>query len=153
MSRMLPVLAPARSSVAAPLNFKVLGPDAGGVSLADLRRLFRGQRLTASRRNRLAHGSRILALCGARLVGVAVFDRIDRDVRVHELGLDTQSACGTDEIEDGLLDALELACMASGARRLVLLPHAAPNDTIARRRGYATVGGGTSGAWVEKAFA
>ena len=91
------------------MNFKVLGPDADGVGAADLRRLFRGQRLTAARRNRLARGARILALCGSRVVGVAAYDRVDRDVRVYELGMDPESACGTDEIADGLLDALELA--------------------------------------------
>lgn len=148
---MLPVLA--RSAVATPLHFKVLGPDVGGPALADLRRLFRGQRLVAARRNRLSQGGRILALCGTRAVGIAAFDRVDRDVRVYELGMDPESACGVDEIEDGLLDALELACMASGARRLVLLPRATPNRTVARRRGYVTMGEGTSGAWMEKAFA
>lgn len=149
----MPSLEHARPLAATPMHYRVLGPDVGGVGPVELRRLFRGQRLTAARRNRLAHGSRILAMCGARVVGIAAYERVDRDVRVYELGMDPESACGTDEIANGLLDALELACMASGARRLVLLPRMAVNSALVRRRGYATIGEGTACGWVEKTFA
>ena len=135
------------------MHYRVLGPDSGGVSATDIRRLFRGQRLTAARRNRVAQGARILVMCGSRVVGIAAYDRSDVEVRVHELGMDTESACGTDEIATSLLDALELACMASGARRLVLLPRAVLNPTLTRRRGYLTLGEGGPHSWVQKTFA
>jgi hypothetical protein len=135
------------------MQYRVLGPDSTHVPVADLRRLFRGERLTAARKNRLALGGRILAMCGSRVVGLAAYERADRDVRVYELGMDAESACGTDDIANGLLDALELACLASGARRLLLLPRTALNGSLLRRRGYLTVGEGHSGAWVEKTFA
>ncbi len=135
------------------MQYRVLGPDSSNVPVADLRRLFRGQRMTAIRRNRLALGGRILAMCGSRVVGLAAYERADRDLRVYELGIDTESACGTDDIANGLLDALELACLASGARRLLLLPRTVLNGALLRRRGYLTVGEGTHGAWVEKTFA
>jgi hypothetical protein len=135
------------------MHYRVLGPDGGSVSTADLRRLFRGQRLTAARRNRLTQGSRILVLCGTRVVGLAAYDRSDTDVRVYEVGLDPESACGTDDIADYLLDALELACLASGTRRLVLPPTVMLNATIMRRRGYVTQGEGRPGAWAQKTFA
>lgn len=135
------------------MQFRVLGPDSGSMAVTDLRRLFRGQRLTAARRNRLAQGSRILAMNGSRIVGVAAYDRADGEVRVYELGMDPESSCGTDEIANGLLDALELACMASGARRLLLMPRASLTGPFMRRRGYATIGEATGGAWVQKTFA
>lgn len=135
------------------MQFRVLGPDAGGPATPDLRRLFRGQRLTAARRNRLDQGGRILAMCGNRVVGLAAYERTDREVRVYELVVDPDSACGTDEIVGGLLDALELACLAGGARRLLLLPRAACAATLLRLRGYAAFGDGPAGPWFEKTFA
>ena len=149
----MPVLEQTRPLVATPMHFRVLGPDNGGVASTDLRRMFRGQRLTAARRSRLAQGGRILAMCGSRVVGMAAFDRADGELRVYEIGMDPESSCGTDEIANGLLDALELACMASGARRLLLLPRAVLNATLTRRRGYVTIGEGGPGAWVQKTFA
>jgi hypothetical protein len=135
-----------------PVHFQVLGPDNGGVAPADLRRLFPGQRLTAARRNRLGRGGRILAMCGSRVVGMAAYDRAEGELRVYEIGMDPGSSCGTDEIASGLLDALELACMASGARRLLLSPRAALTGSLMRRRGYVTVGEATGGAWIQKTF-
>jgi len=145
-------LAFARAGAAAPMQFRVLGPDSGGPTQTDLRRLFRGQRMTAARRSRLGQSGRILALCGLRVVGLAAYERSERELRVTELGLDQTSACGTDEIAGGLLDALELACMASGARRLLLLPRAALADALLRRRGYSSIADGPGGNWFQKMF-
>lgn len=130
----------------------MLGPDSGPLAPSDVRRLFRGQRLTAVRRSRLAQGARILALCGNRVMGAAAYDRGDGELRVYEFGLDPSSACGTDQIADGLLDALELACMAAGGRRLLLLPRAAEAVTHLRRRGYHAIAEGAAGTWIEKTF-
>jgi hypothetical protein len=143
----------ARAGATAPMQFRVLGPDSGGPTPTDLRRLFRGQRMTAARRSRLGQSGRILAMCGTRVVGLAAYERSERELRVTELGLDHDSACGTDEIAGGLLDALELACMASGARRLVLLPRATLANALLRRRGYVSIAEGTAGTWFEKTFA
>ena len=146
---MMPGLAVA---AAAPMHYRVLGPDTGGVSVADLRRLFRGQRLTPARRSRLEHGGRILALCGRRVVGLAAYDRSDRELRVEEVGIDTASACGPSEIADGLLDALELGCVAGSVRRLVLLLKTALMDDVLKKRGYTAVAQVSSGTWYEKRF-
>ena len=137
----------------AAMQFRVLGPDTGGPGPADIRRLFRGQRLSAARRSRLVQSGRILAMCGSRVVGLAAFERTERELRVTELGMDEESICRTDEIVGGLLDALELACMASGARRLVLLPRASTANAVLRSRGYSAIAGSTSGTWLEKTFA
>ena len=149
----MPVLDYARADIPAPMQFRVLGPDGGAPSLPDLRRLFHGQRVTAARRARIARSGRILALCGNRVVGLAAYERFDRELRVSEVGLDRESACGADEVANGLLDALELACMASGARRLLLLPGAGLPGDVIRRRGYRTIADGAAGSWCEKRFA
>ena len=142
----------ARAGAAAPMQFRVLGPDSGGPTPTDVRRLFRGQRMTATRRSRLNQSGRMLAICGTRVVGLAAYERSERELRVTELGLDHDSACGVDQIASGLLDSLELACMASGARRLVLLPRATLADALLRRRGYVSIAAGTAGNWFEKTF-
>jgi hypothetical protein len=138
--------------VDAPVHFRVLGPDMGGVSLADLRRLFRGQRLSLARRGRLQQGGRILALCGRRVVGLAAYDRDDRELRVVDIGVDTASACPPDVITDGLLDALELGCVAGSVRRLVLMPRAECFDEVLKRRGYSALPQMSAGTWYEKRF-
>ena len=142
----------AAAGVIAPMHYRVLGPDTGGVSVADLRRLFRGQRLTRARRSRLEQGSRILALCGRRVVGLAAYDRSDRELRVDEIGIDATSACAPAEIADGLLDALELGCVAGSVRRLVLLPRTNLMDDVLHRRGYTAIARVTAGTWYEKRF-
>ena len=143
----------ADAGLASPMHFRVLGPDGGGPSLAELRRLFRGQRISATRRTRLEQSGRILALCGPKVVGLAVYERADRDVRVVEAGIDAESPCGTDVISEGLLEALELSCMASGARRLLLLPRAGFPTAVLSRRGYVAIAaGGPAGSWFEKRF-
>jgi hypothetical protein len=146
---MMPGLA---AGAAVPMHFRVLGPDTGGVSIGDLRRLFRGQRLTPARRTRLEQGSRILALCGRRVVGLAAYDRSDRELRVDEVGIDGASACAPAEIADGLLDALELGCVAGSVRRLVLLPRTDLIDDVLHRRGYSPIARVTAGTWYEKRF-
>lgn len=141
------------AGAAAPMHFRVLGPDVGGVSVADLRRLFPGQRLTLARRHRLEQGGRILALCGHRVVGLAVYDRNDRELRVEEIGIDPDSLCPPADVADGLLDALELGCVAGSVRRLVLRPKAGLYEEVLQKRGYTAIARATAGTWYEKRFA
>jgi hypothetical protein len=133
--------------------FRVLGPDTGGVTVSEIRRLFKGQRLTPARRDRLERGGRILALCGRRVVGLAAYDRSDRELRVEELGIDMTSACPPAAIADGLLDALELGCVAGNVRRLILMPRVGALDSVLQHRGYVAIAKGPNGTWFEKRFA
>jgi hypothetical protein len=143
----------ADAGVSSAMHFRVLGPDGGGPSLSELRRLFPGQRISAAWRSRLEQSGRILALCGPKVVGLAVYERTDREVRVNDVGIDPDSPCGIDGISNGLLDALELACLASGARRLLLLPRAGVSALVLGPRGYVAIaGGGAAGSWFEKRF-
>jgi hypothetical protein len=134
------------------MHFRVLGPDVGGVSNADLRRLFKGQRLTTARRNNLEGGGRILALCGPRVVGLAAYERTDRELRVGEFGVDTESACGSCVIANGLLDALELACVAGNVPRLLILPRVGSFDDVLRARSYQPIAQAAFVTWFEKRF-
>ncbi len=142
-----------RAGLVSTLQVRVLGPDSGALSQRDLRRLFTGQRLTAARRQRLDRGARVLAMCGTRLVGVAAYERADRELRVYEFALDSAAPCGEGEIADGLLHALELACLAGGARRLLMLPRATPTGAVLVKRGFHAVAEGSAGTWYEKTFA
>ena len=135
-----------------PMQVRVVGPDAAGLTPADLRRLFRGRRLTPARRARLANSGRVTAACGNRIVGVAAYERADGELRVHEFGADASTPCTLDQIATALLDALEIACLAGGGRRLVLLPRAAVAAHLLRPRGFVTIAEGCAGSWFEKLF-
>jgi len=134
------------------MRVQVLGPDAGDVSPADLRRLFKGRHLTPARRHRVSDSGRVIALCGSRVVGLAAYECTDGEFRVHEFGVDEGSPCRVDEIVSALIDALEMACLAGGGHRLVLLPRAATGTGLLRQRGYAPIAEGSAGTWFVKAF-
>ncbi len=134
------------------MQVKVLGPDCAPLSAADLRRLFRGRRLTPARRDRLAQSGRVIATCGNRTVGIAAYDRADGELRVHEFAVDAASPCAEDQVVNALLDALEVACLAGGGRRLVVLPRAVVASALLRRRGFVTIAEGCAGSWFEKTF-
>jgi hypothetical protein len=135
---------------APPMRVQVHGPDSADVSAGDLKRLFRGRKLTPARRLRLSTSARVVAVCGSRPVGLAAYERGDTEIRVHEFGVDETSPCLTDDIVDALLGALETACLAGGGRRLVLLPRAAIASNVLRLRGYVTIAEGSAGSWLEK---
>jgi hypothetical protein len=135
------------------LQVRVDGPGCGALSPADLRRVFRGARITPVRRARLDQGGRVVARRGARLLGVAAFERAGCELRVHEFGVDVTASPDTvEEVMTALLDALELACLAGGGRRLVVLPRASAADKQLQRRGFATISEGCAGSWFEKKF-
>jgi hypothetical protein len=135
-----------------PMRVRVLGPDAAEVSEEDLKRLFKGRHLTPARRHHLADTGRVLAACGARIVGLAGYERIDGEFRVHEFGLDEASPGCLEEIATALLDALETACLAGGGKRLVLLPRASVDAGFLRQRGYAPIAEDCAGSWFVKRF-
>lgn len=137
---------------AAPMQVRVVGPDSAGLTPTDLRRLFRGRRLTPARRERLAQSGRVTATCAGRVVGVAAYERVDFELRVHEFGVDAAAPCDVEQIATALLDALEVACLAGGGRRLVLLPRAAISAALLRGRGFVNIAEGCAGSWYEKTF-
>jgi hypothetical protein len=135
-----------------PVQVRVVGPDAACLTPTDMRRLFRGRRLTPARRERLRNSGRVVAACGNRIVGLAAYERVDGELRVHEFGVDAGNPCTLDQIATALLDALEIACLAGGGRRLVLLPRAALTAHLLRSRGFVPIAEGCAGSWFEKMF-
>jgi hypothetical protein len=134
------------------MQVRVVGPESAGPTPTDLRRLFRGRRLTPARRQRLAASGRVTASCTGRMVGVAAYERVDYELRVHEFGVDEGSGCAVEQVAHALLDALEVACLAGGGRRLVLLPRAALSADLLRTRGFVTIAEGCAGSWFVKTF-
>ena len=134
------------------MQVRVVGPEGLGLTPGDLRRLFRGRRLTPARRQRLADSGRVMASCAGRIVGVAAYERLGGELRVHEFGADAASPCVLDQIAATLLDALEIACLAGGGHRLVLLPRAVVMPSLLRSRGFVTIAEGCAGSWFEKTF-
>jgi hypothetical protein len=141
-----------KAADSSPVLVKVVGPEAGCLTPSDMRRLFRGRRLTPARRERLSNSGRVVAVCGGRVVGLAAYEREDGELRVHEFGVDANSACALDQVATALLDALELACLAGGGRRLVVLPRAALTSHLLRSRGFVPIAEGCAGSWFEKLF-
>jgi hypothetical protein len=135
-----------------PMQVRVVGPESAGLTPTDLRRLFRGRRLTPARRDRLAASGRVTATCANRVVGVAAYERVDLELRVHEFGVDASSPAAVEPVASALLDALEVACLAGGGRRLVLLPRAAISAAMLRDRGFVNIAEGCAGSWYEKIF-
>ncbi len=135
------------------VTLRVVGPDAACLSPADLRRLFRGRPLTSARRARILNGGRVLATCGTRVVGLAAYERSDGELRVHEFAVDATARCPANQIGTALIDALEMACLAGGGRRLVLLPRAASAGDLLRARGFVPIAEDSAGSWFEKLFA
>jgi hypothetical protein len=141
-----------KAAVPSPVRVRVVGPEAGCLTPSDMRRLFRGRRLTPARRERLVNSGRVVAACGSRVVGLAAYEREDGELRVHEFGVDANTACTLDEVATALLDALEVACLAGGGRRLVVLPRAALTSHLLRSRGFVPIAEGCAGSWFEKRF-
>lgn len=132
-----------------PLEIRVHGPDCEPMTDADLRRLFPGGALTEARLDRLRTWPRILVTCGGRTVAAATCQKTETELRVPEVGMDATCGCSEREVIDALLDAVELAGLAGGCRRIVLLP---PKVSLAhlQRRGYAGITERCAGGWVEK---
>lgn len=135
-----------------PVQVRVVGPEAACLTPTELRRLFRGRRLTPARRERLRNSGRVVAAWGSRIVGLAAYEREAGELRVHEFGVDAGRSGTVDQIATALLDALEIACLAGGGRRLVLLPRAAIAGHLLRARGFVPIAEGSAGSWFAKIF-
>lgn len=134
---------------AAALEIRVSGPDCDPLPDADMRRLFPGSMLTEARLDRLQNWSRVTVHCGDQIVAVATCNKSDLELRVPDIGLDKACGCSTHEVMHALLDALEVAGVAGGCRRLVLMPPR-ESSTPLGRRGYQTIAERCAGGWLEK---
>jgi hypothetical protein len=82
-------------------------------------------------------------------VAVATCQKTEFELRVPEIGMDPDCDCNEREVLHALLDALEIAGLAGGCRRIVLSP---PKVSVAflERRGYTRITECCAGGWVEK---
>ncbi len=136
----------------APLQVQVLGPDASDRGPADVRRLLSLHSSGRFRRDRLAHATRVVARSGLQVVGVAAYERVGAELRVIEMVVESATTvCHTDVIAQ-LLSALEMAALAGGCRRIVLLPAAVLAATALEPMGYRVMTDGAPGGWLEKTF-
>lgn len=142
------------------LDVRVTGPDCDELSDGDLRRLFPGSSLTGPRLDRLRQWPRVVVTLGDDVVAVATHQKTEGEMRVPDIGMDvpaTESGyvscrCSERDILNTLLDAIELACVAGGCRRVIVSP---PRVSLAflERRGYVRVNERCAGGWIEKTIA
>ncbi|HXW07609.1 MAG TPA: hypothetical protein VD833_20405 [Vicinamibacterales bacterium] len=133
----------------APLDIDVQGPDGAPVPDGDLRRLFPGTSLTERRLERLRDWPRIVVRCGTRIVALATCKKTDVELRVPDLAFDPDCGCGHHEVLGALLDAVELAGLAGGCQRIIVMPpHVSP--AFLERRGYTAIRERCAGGWLEK---
>ena len=130
------------------VSVSIVDPEAP-LPTAEVDRLF-GPDLSAARRRCLLAFPRIVAACGPRIVGLAAYEHLTGEVRVYEFGIDPRGPCRIPEVAGVVLDALELACLACGAHRLVLTARAATAGPVLWKRGYSKIGGGSHDGCLQK---
>ncbi len=142
----------ATPSITPTLDVRIVGPESPRLSRADLARLFPRVRPDSRQGERLARAPRVEVRAGPSVVGVAVYQRTDAELRVPALGLVPAPGVQADAVLHLLLDTLEAMCLAGGGRRVVVIPPRG-SHTAFRRRGYDLVSEGCAGAWREKTLA
>lgn len=111
-----------------------------------------GDRPRGSRLTRLRACSKILISHQGRVVGLAAYQNVRDELRVCELAVSPDAVCQSEWIVDAALDALELACLAGGARRMVVTSRAATHLPALWHRGFARIDGQSPRSWLEKRF-
>jgi hypothetical protein len=142
------------------LDVRVTASDCDVLCDGDLRRLFPGSSLTGSRLDRLREWPRVVVTLGDEVVAVASYQKTDGEMRVPDIGLDVppegtgygSCRCSERDVLNTLLDALELAGIAAGCRRVIVNP---PKVSLAflARRGYIGINERCAGGWIEKSLA
>jgi hypothetical protein len=151
---------PATVADFASLDVRVTGPDTE-LADGDLRRLFPGSSLTGLRLDRLREWPRVVVTLGEDIVAVATCKKTEGEMRVPDIGMDIPAMeagyaaicrCSEHDIINTLLDAVELASIAGGCRRVIVSP---PRVSLAflERRGYVRVDERCAGGWIEKSLA
>jgi hypothetical protein len=130
----------------------VVDRDAALPSEADIKRLFGSSLAAATRHDRLAHHPRLVVSCVGVPVGIAAYERIGDDLRVPEFVVARSVLCSNEEVAETLINALEIACLATGGRQVVVARVPGPVAKMLVRRGYQQVREDCAGSWFEKGF-
>jgi hypothetical protein len=139
----------------AALDLRVEGPEVRGLTDADIRRLFPG-RATAERLNRLHNWPRIVVRIDEIPVAVATYTQTPIETQVPEFAVEIPPSIELThpdvrrQVMAALIDAIEIASLAGGCRRIVIVPAGPIKDLL--RHGYVTVTEGCGGSWLEKSL-
>ena len=139
----------------AAVHVLVEGSDVRGLSNADARRLFPGS-LTGARLNRLRNWPRVVVRIDDAVAGIATYTQTPFEMQIPDFAVSIPSAIGAgrsglaQRALNELLQAVEVASLAGGCHRIVLIPSAGTADL--QRHGYLGVREGCAGAWMEKSL-
>ena len=135
------------------LDLRVEGPEVCGLNDADIRRLFPGP-TSGNRLNRLRNWPRVVIRVDGVPVAVATYTQTPIETHVPDFAVEIPAANDYEhgslrrQVVDALLDAIEIASLAGGSRRIVIVPSGGINDLL--RHGYISVSEGCGGSWMEK---
>ena len=144
-----------RMPAPATLDLRVEGPDVRGLSDGDIRRLF-PERVTGDRLNRLRNWRRLVVRIDDRTVGVATYTQTPIETHVPDfaVAIPPQMEARYENVQarvlDSLLAAIEVASLAGGCRRVVLIPQGSAAEL--ERRGYTCIHERCGGSWMEKSL-
>jgi hypothetical protein len=138
-------------SVDNSLKLTVAGPEHEPLPRPDVMRMFGSTALGTARLERLARWSRLIAMCGETPVAVVTYQGTGGEVRAPDFGLDVAAACDPASIVGTVVHGLEVACLAAGAKRVVVMPPRGGEVALARA-GYIAVHEGCAGSWMEKSL-
>lgn len=137
------------------LDLRVEGPEARGLTDADVHRLFPG-RITGERLNRLQNWPRVVVRIDDIPVGVATYTQTPIETQIPDFAVEIPSSIDVHHgnvrpaVLDSLLEAIEIASLAGGCRRIVIVPTGRIADLT--RRGYVSISEGCGGSWMEKSL-
>lgn len=135
------------------LDLRVEGPDVRGLNDADIRRLF-PEGVTGERLNRLRNWRRLVVRIDDRTVGVATYTQTPIETHVPDFAvvippsIQAQYESVAVQVLDALIGAIEIASLAGGCHRVVLIPQG--RITELERRGYKCIHERCGGSWMEK---
>ncbi len=139
----------------AALDLRVEGADVGGLSDADVRRLFPGP-IPGYRLNRLRNWPRIVIRIDDVPVAVATYTQTPLELQIPDFAVEIPPSIDfghpyvRSQVMNSLLDAIETASLAGGCRRIVIVPAGRIKDLV--RHGYVSVTEGCGGSWMEKSL-
>jgi hypothetical protein len=133
------------------VKLTVVGPEHDQLPNADIERLFTSSALGAARVERLNRWSRLVAICGETPVALVTYQSAGTELRAPDFGLDIPGCCDVEAVVSALVRALEVACLAAGARRVVVMPPKGGEHALLRA-GYIAVHEGCAGSWMEKSL-
>lgn len=133
------------------VKLAVTGPEHDQLPGADIARLFASSALGAARLERLNRWSRLVARCGDTPVALVTYQSTGSELRAPDFGLDGPACCDVDAVVSAVVHGLEVACLAAGARRVVVMPPKGGEHALLRA-GYVAIHEGCAGSWMEKSL-